>query len=175
MAGAAGERDGFTVVPVGRVASPLTDPAAAPKQGTEGAPDAWIELDPAYRDAVRDIAPGDRLLVLTWLDRARRDVQRVRPRDEPANPETGVFSTRSQDRPNPLGLHPVDVLAVDGLRLRVRHLEAVDGTPVLDIKPEISSLRSDGPPSGPRSAPPPAPGGAATLGGSLRQGEERAR
>lgn len=131
------DQGGVTVVPVGRVASPLTDPAAAPKQGTEGAPDAWLELDPGVRDAMRDIAPGDRLVVLTWLDRARRDVQRVHPRDDPANPETGVFSTRSQDRPNPIGLHPVEVLAVDGLRIRVRHLEAVDGTPILDIKPVI--------------------------------------
>jgi tRNA-Thr(GGU) m(6)t(6)A37 methyltransferase TsaA len=128
---------GVTVVPVGWVRSPLTDPAAAPKQGSEGAPDAWLDFDPAVRDSMRDIAVGDRIIVLTWLDRAQRDVQRVHPRDDPANPETGVFGTRSQDRPNPIGLHPVEVVALDGLRVRVRNLEALDGTPILDVKPVL--------------------------------------
>lgn len=129
---------GITVVPLGRVRSPLTDPAAAPKQGDEGAPDAWLDFVPAVWDAMRDIEVGDRLIVVTWLDRAQRDVQRVHPRDDPGNPETGVFSTRSQDRPNPIGLHPVEVVALDGLRVRVRNLEAVDGTPILDVKPVLA-------------------------------------
>jgi tRNA-Thr(GGU) m(6)t(6)A37 methyltransferase TsaA len=128
---------GITVVPLGRVRSPLTDPASAPKQGDEGAPDAWLEFVPGVWDAMRDIEVGDRLIVLTWLDRAQRDVQRVHPRDDPDNPEMGVFSTRSQDRPNPIGLHPVEVVAVDRLRVRVRNLEALDGTPVLDVKPVL--------------------------------------
>ncbi len=120
--------------PVGRVRSALTDLAAAPRQGDEGAPDAWIELVPEVAAAAAELAPGDRLLVLTWLDRADRTVLRVHPRDDPAAPLTGVFSTRSPDRPNPIGLHPVEVDEVDGLRVRVHPLEAIDGTPVLDVK-----------------------------------------
>ena len=122
---------------IGVVESPLTDPAAAPKQGREGAPEAWLVLQPAYLDGLTDIRPGDEVIVLTWLDRARRDVLRVHPRDDLSNPETGVFSTRSADRPNPIGLHEVEVLEVDGARVRVRHMEAVDGTPVLDLKPVL--------------------------------------
>ncbi len=120
--------------PVGRVRSALTDAATAPRQGDEGAPDAWIEFAPEVAGAVAELAPGDRVLVLTWLHEADRAVLRVHPRDDPANPETGVFSTRSQDRPNPIGLHPVRVAEVDGLRVRVHPLEAIDGTPVLDVK-----------------------------------------
>lgn len=123
--------------PIGAVESSLTDPAAAPKQGQEGAPDAWLVFEPGVLDGLTDVAPGDRVIVLTWLDHARRDVLRVHPRDDPANPETGVFSTRSADRPNPIGLHPVEVLEVDWPRLRVRNLEAVDGTPIVDVKPVI--------------------------------------
>ena len=127
---------GFEVVRIGRVESPLTDLRSAPKQGHEGGPEAWLVFDGAVADGLGDLRPGDRVIVLTWLDRARRDVLRVHPRDDPANPETGVFSTRSADRPNPIGLHPVEVLAVDGPRICVRPLEAVDGTPVIDVKPE---------------------------------------
>ncbi len=127
----------FELVPIGRVESPLTDVASAPKQGHEGAPDAWLVFDPGVADGLTDLRPGDRILVLTWLHRARRDVLRVHPRDDPLNPETGVFGTRSADRPNPIGVHPVEIVDVDGLRVRVRSLEAVDGTPVLDVKPEI--------------------------------------
>ena len=123
------------LTPVGRVESTLTDPASAPKQGFEGAPDAWLAFDDSVADALADVAVGDRLIVLTWLDRARRDVLRVHPRDDAANPLRGVFSTRSADRPNPIGLHAVEVIAVDGLRIQVRDLEALDGTPVLDLKP----------------------------------------
>ena len=125
------------------MASSLTDPAVAPKQGDEGAPDAWLEFEPGVLDGLTDLRPGDRVIVLTWLDRARRDVLRVHPRDDPSNPETGVFATRSADRPNPIGLHPVEILEVEGLRLRVRSLEAVDGTPVLDVKPVLHA--GDGP------------------------------
>jgi tRNA-Thr(GGU) m(6)t(6)A37 methyltransferase TsaA len=130
------------LTPIGRVESPLTDPASAPKQGHEGAPDAWIAFDASVADGLADVAVGDRLIVLTWLDRARRDVLRVHPRDDAANPLRGVFSTRSADRPNPIGLHTVEVRAVDGLRIQVRDLEAVDGTPVLDIKPVLRSSSS---------------------------------
>jgi tRNA-Thr(GGU) m(6)t(6)A37 methyltransferase TsaA len=128
----------FELRPIGVVESPLTDPAAAPKQGYEGAPDAWIVFDPAVLDGLEDIRPGDRVIVLTWLDRARRDVLRVHPRDDRASPERGVFSTRSADRPNPVGLHPVEVVSIEGARVRVRDLEALDGTPVLDVKPVLS-------------------------------------
>src|SRR5205814_5270783 len=128
---------GFEVVPIGRVESSLTDPASAPKQGFEGAPDAWLVFDPAVLEALADIQPGDRVIVLTWLDRARREVLRVHPRDDASNPLRGVFSTRSQDRPNPIGLHPVEVLEIDGTRVKVSDLEAVDGTPVVDVKPVI--------------------------------------
>lgn len=129
--------DRLEPIPIGVVESSLADPAAAPKQGHEGAPEAWIAIDPALVDGLGGIAAGDRVIVLTWLHRAQRDVLRVHPRDDPANPMRGVFSTRSADRPNPIGLHEVEVLALDGPRLRVRDLEAVDGTPVLDLKPVL--------------------------------------
>ncbi len=127
----------FSVAPIGRVESPLTDLTTAPKQGHEGGAEASLVFHPHVRAGLQDLKPGDRVVVLTWLDRARRDVLRVHPRDDPRNPETGVFSTRSADRPNPIGLHPVEVTEVDGQRIRVRNLEAVDGTPILDLKPVI--------------------------------------
>jgi tRNA-Thr(GGU) m(6)t(6)A37 methyltransferase TsaA len=123
--------------PIGVVESPLTDPATAPKQGREGAPEAVLIIRAEVADGLDGIAPGDEVIVLTWLDRADRAVLRVHPRDDPTNPERGVFSTRSADRPNPIGLHVVEVVEIDGTRLRVRNLEAVDGTPVLDLKPVI--------------------------------------
>ena len=122
---------------IGRVESRLTDAGAAPKQGREGAPDAWIAFEPDVLEGLDSIRPGDRVVLLTWLDRARRDVLSVHPRDDPSNPLTGVFSTRSADRPNPIGLHEVEVLARDGARLHVQPLEALDGTPVLDLKPML--------------------------------------
>jgi tRNA-Thr(GGU) m(6)t(6)A37 methyltransferase TsaA len=125
---------------IGRVESPLVHRAEAPRQGDEGAPDAWLALDPAVAPAVRDLEAGQEVLVLTWLDRADREVLVVHPRDDPDRPPTGVFSTRSPDRPNPIGLHRVQVVAVEGTRLRVRHLEALDGTPVLDIKPVLGPI-----------------------------------
>ena len=127
----------MSVVPIGVVSSPLTDPAAAPKQGSEGAPDAWLVLEPGVAAGLDGMRPGDEIIVLTWLHRARRDVLRVHPRDDRSNPERGVFTTRSADRPNPIGLHRVEVAAIDGLRVRVRGLEAVDGTPVVDLKPVL--------------------------------------
>lgn len=125
------------IKPVGWVESPLTNRAAAPKQGNEGAPEAWIAFEPTLIDALLRIEPGDEVLVFTWLDRGDRNVLQTRPRDDPANPIQGVFNTRSPDRPNPIGLHPVTVLAVEGARMLVSELEALDGTPVIDVKPVI--------------------------------------
>ena len=124
-------------MPIGRVESTLTDRAGAPKQGHEGGPEAWLVFEPEMADGLTDLRPGDRIVLLTWLHLAARDVLRVHPRDDPSNPERGVFATRSADRPNPIGLHPVEVVAVDGLRVRVSNLEAVDGTPILDVKPDL--------------------------------------
>jgi tRNA-Thr(GGU) m(6)t(6)A37 methyltransferase TsaA len=129
--------ESYQLRPIGWVESPLTELSAAPKQGDEGAPDAWVVFRDEVADGLRDLAAGTDVLLLTWLDRARRDVLAVRPRDDPARPETGVFATRSPDRPNPIGLHRVTILAVGGLRIRVRNLEALDGTPVVDVKPVL--------------------------------------
>ncbi len=127
----------FEVISIGVVRSALTDPAAAPRQGFEGAPDAWIELDPAVAPAIHGLAVGQDLVLLSWLDRADRGVLQVHPRDDPRRPLTGVFATRSADRPNPIGLHPVKLLAIEGTRLKVTPLEAIDGTPILDLKPAL--------------------------------------
>jgi tRNA-Thr(GGU) m(6)t(6)A37 methyltransferase TsaA len=128
----------FDVKAIGRVESPLTDPALAPRQADEGAPEAWLLFDPGVAEGLRGIRAGDEVLLLTWLDRARRDVLSVHPRGDPSRPLEGVFSTRSPHRPNPIGLHRVEVTRVDGLRVRVRHLEAVDGTPIIDVKAVLS-------------------------------------
>ena len=128
---------GYQVAPVGWVESPLTDRAQAPRQGDEGAPTAWLVFAPEVADALRELAPGTDVIVLTWLDRADRQVLVTRPRDDPARPLTGVFSTRSPDRPNPIGLHRVRIVAVDGLRIQVQPLEALDKTPVIDVKPVL--------------------------------------
>jgi tRNA-Thr(GGU) m(6)t(6)A37 methyltransferase TsaA len=127
------------LVAIGTVESPLTDLASAPMQGDEGAPEAWLVFEEGVAEGLDGVAAGDELLVLTWLDRARRDVLRVHPRDDRSRPEQGVFTTRSPDRPNPIGLHRVTVVAIDGLRFRVRDLEAVDGTPIVDVKPPLRS------------------------------------
>jgi tRNA-Thr(GGU) m(6)t(6)A37 methyltransferase TsaA len=126
--------------PVGRVESPLTERAQAPRQGDEGAPDAWIVFNDDVVDATSDLETGDVVIILTWLDRAQRDVLRVRPRGDVGRPLTGVFSTRSPDRPNPIGLHRVTILAIEGRRMLVSGLEAIDGTPVLDVKPVLGSI-----------------------------------
>jgi tRNA-Thr(GGU) m(6)t(6)A37 methyltransferase TsaA len=127
--------------PIGHVESPLLDRSAAPKQADEGAPEALLVFAPEYARAIRELEAGQHVLVLTWLDRADRSVLAVHPRDERDRPETGVFSTRSPDRPNPIGLHHVQITAVDGLKIRVAHLEAIDGTPIVDVKPVLGSER----------------------------------
>ena len=127
----------FVLRPVGWVESPLVDRVDAPRQGDEGAPQAWLVFDPQVHDAVRDVKVGDRIIVITWLHLARRDILRTYPRNLTEAPHVGVFSLRAPDRPNPIGLHPVEVLEVSGLRIRVNNLEAVNGTPILDVKPVI--------------------------------------
>ena len=131
----------YTLEPIGVVRSQLASLEAAPLQGNEGAPEAWLEFDAEVADGLTGIEAGDELIVLTWLHHARRDVLEVHPRGRLDLPLTGVFATRSQDRPNPVGLHRVSVLAVAGRRVRVAPLEAIDGTPVVDIKPVLG--RSD--------------------------------
>ncbi|MGH2839826.1 MAG: tRNA (N6-threonylcarbamoyladenosine(37)-N6)-methyltransferase TrmO [Solirubrobacteraceae bacterium] len=135
----------FELRPIGHVESVLADPATAPKQGDEGAPDAWLIFDAGVLDGLRDISEGESLIVLTWLHLARRDVLRVHPRGDVAVPQRGVFSTRSPGRPNPIGVHTVRVLAVDGRRVRVSDLEAVNGTPIVDVKP---CLKTEAGPAG---------------------------
>jgi tRNA-Thr(GGU) m(6)t(6)A37 methyltransferase TsaA len=127
-------RGAFRLRPIGVIRSPLKEREAAPRQGSEGAPDAWLELEPWAREGLRRVAAGDELVVVTWLHQARRDVLQVHPRDDPRIPLTGVFVTRSPDRPNPLGLHVVTVRRRSGHRLRIGPIEAIDGTPVVDVK-----------------------------------------
>ena len=129
----------FSIEAIGHVQSSLTDLDAAPRQADEDAPEAWLVLNPAVEDGLRGIRPGDEIVVLTWLDRARRDLLIVHPRGDTSRPQEGVFNTRSPHRPNPIGLHQVRVTAVDSLRLRVGGLEAIDGTPIIDIKPVLAS------------------------------------
>ena len=132
---------GYQVVPIGWVESSLTDRAQAPRQGDEGAPSAWLVFEPRVADGIGDLAVGTDIIVLTWLDRTDREVLVTRPRDDPARPPTGVFSTRSPDRPNPIGLHRAEILAIDGLRVLVQPLEALDQTPVIDVKPVLDAVR----------------------------------
>lgn len=126
------------LVSIGTVRSNLDDRDAAPKQGDEGAPDAWLEFDPALADGLEGVEPGAEMLLLTWLHLSARDVLRARPRD--VGEPRGVFSTRSPERPNPIGLHRVTVLEVDGNRLHVEALEALDGTPIIDLKPLLRTI-----------------------------------
>ena len=128
----------YTLEPIGFIRSELTELAAAARQGDEGAPAAWLELTPSAAPGLSGIRPGDELFLLTWLHLAQRDVLQLHPRDDPARPLTGVFATRSQDRPNPIGLHRVTVLAVEPHKLRVAPLEAIDGTPIIDLKPVLT-------------------------------------
>jgi tRNA-Thr(GGU) m(6)t(6)A37 methyltransferase TsaA len=128
----------FEIKSIGKVSSSLKSLEAAPRQADEGAPEAWLVFEPAAVEGLRNIRPGDELVLITWLDRARRDVLSVHPRGEVSRPAEGVFSTRSPHRPNPLGLHDVQVTAVEGGRVRVRGLEAIDGTPIIDLKPVLS-------------------------------------
>lgn len=131
----------YEVQPIGWVESPLLDREAAPKQGDEGSPDASLVLHTDVATGMRDLEAGTEILVLTWLDRAHRDVLAVHPRGDPDNPELGVFSTRSPDRPNPIGLHRVRVMSIDGTRVDVQNLEALEGTPIVDIKPVLDRTR----------------------------------
>lgn len=131
----------YRLEPIGVVRSPLTDREAAPRQGAEGAPAASISLEPSFADALQGVAVGDEVFVITWLHEARRDILKVHPRDDESRPLAGVFATRSSDRPNPLGLHRVTVLRIAGLELEVEPLEAIDGTPVVDIKPVLRGER----------------------------------
>ena len=130
----------YTLEPIGIIRSALVDLAAAPKQGDEGTYEAWLELTPQAAHGLLGIKVGDELIVLTWLHRGKRDVLQVHPRSNPNNPLTGVFATRSPDRPNPIGLHRVSVLEVDGQRLKVAPIEAIDGTPIVDIKPVLADI-----------------------------------
>jgi tRNA-Thr(GGU) m(6)t(6)A37 methyltransferase TsaA len=125
----------FQVTAIGRVESPLTEVASSPRQADEGAPEAWLVFRQDVLEGLRSIEPGDEIILITWLDRARRDVLSVHPRGDTARPQKGVFSTRSAHRPNPLGLHRVEITAIDGARMRVHHLEEIDGTPIIDVKP----------------------------------------
>jgi tRNA-Thr(GGU) m(6)t(6)A37 methyltransferase TsaA len=127
------------VTPIGVVESPLTDKRSAPNQGDEGAPDAWLRFEESVLEGLEGIEPGDELIVLTWFDRASRDVLRLHPRGDPSRALQGVFSTRSPDRPNPIGLHRVEVVSIEGPRVLVRPLEALDGTPIVDVKPVLSA------------------------------------
>ena len=133
--------DACVLRPVGVVRSSLENRIDAPRQGDEGAPAATIFLEPSFADALQGVAVGDEVLVITWLHEARRDILKVHPRDDESRPLAGVFATRSSDRPNPLGLHRVTVLGIAGLELEVEPLEAIDGTPVVDIKPVLRGER----------------------------------
>lgn len=128
---------GFTSHPIARIRSALKSPAKAPKQGSEGAPNAWIDVHDAYAVGLHGLQAGQQVILVTWLHQARREILEVHPRDDSTAPLAGVFSTRSADRPNPIGLHPVTILQIDGTHIEVGPLEAVDGTPVLDIKPTL--------------------------------------
>jgi tRNA-Thr(GGU) m(6)t(6)A37 methyltransferase TsaA len=130
----------FTIRPIGRVESPLTSTADAPRQGDEGAPEAHLILDPLVQDGMDGIAVGEEIIVLTWLHEADRSVLNVHPRGDLSRPEQGVFSTRSPSRPNPIGLHRVRVLGIDEVRVHVSGLEAIDGTPIVDLKPVLGSI-----------------------------------
>lgn len=127
--------------PIGVIRSALKERSKAPKQGSEGAPDAWLEVHPFAAPGVDGLAVGDEIIVMTWLHRSRRDVLKVHPRSDPRLPLTGVFATRSPDRPNPIGLHRVTVRKIAKKRLRIGPIEAIDGSPVIDIKPVLSDLR----------------------------------
>jgi tRNA-Thr(GGU) m(6)t(6)A37 methyltransferase TsaA len=129
------------VRPIGVIHSTLKTRREAPRQGGEGAPDAWLEVRPSFAEGLAGIGVGDEIIVVTWLHRARRDVLKVHPRDNERIPLTGVFATRSPDRPNPVGLHPVTVKGIAGNRLRVGPIEAIDHTPVIDIKPALGRRR----------------------------------
>jgi tRNA-Thr(GGU) m(6)t(6)A37 methyltransferase TsaA len=127
----------YSLSPIGLLHSPLKEPGEAPRQGREGAPDAWLEVNASVAEGLEGIAVGDELIVITWLHKAQRDILKTHPRNDETMPLVGVFATRSPDRPNPLGLHRVTVLSIAGERLQVGPIETIDGTPVVDIKPVL--------------------------------------
>jgi tRNA-Thr(GGU) m(6)t(6)A37 methyltransferase TsaA len=127
----------FRVHPIGRVSSTLRDRKNAPRQPDEGAPPATLVFERSYIEALDGLKRGDEIIVVTWLHRGARDVMRVRPRRDPSRLEVGVFATRSPDRPNPIGIHQVVIESIDGPYVRVRAMEAIDGTPILDVKPAL--------------------------------------
>lgn len=131
------EENNYTLSPIGFILSGLSKVEDAPCQGTQGAPDAWISINDNVYEGMKDVHVGDKIIVLTWLHLSDRSVLSVHPQDDKSNPLTSVFATRSADRPNPIGLHPVTVLEVSGNKIRVSPMEAIDGTPVVDIKPVI--------------------------------------
>lgn len=125
---------------IGVIRSTLKNRKGAPRQGSEGAPDVWLEVDPLVSPGLDGLKAGEDIIVVTWLHKARREVLKVHPRSEKHRPLTGVFATRSPDRPNPLGLHRVTILRIVKNRLRIGPIEAIDGTPVIDIKPVICPM-----------------------------------
>jgi tRNA-Thr(GGU) m(6)t(6)A37 methyltransferase TsaA len=129
--------DNLTLHPIGIVHSVLTRRDQAPKQGYEGAPEAWVEILPAFIEGIEGLATGDEIILITWFHQAQRVYLRVHPRGDRTRPLTGVFATRSPDRPNPIGLHRVTVREISGNKLKVHPLEAIEGTPVVDIKPVL--------------------------------------
>ena len=131
---------GYVLHPIGVIRSPLKDRMEAPSQGNEGAPEAWLDVNAAVAEGLDGIVVGDAIIVITWFHQSQRDVLKLHPRWDKNNPLTGVFATRSPDRPNPLGLHRVTVLEIDGNRLRIGPIEAIDGTPVVDIKPVMPAV-----------------------------------
>lgn len=131
----------YPVRPIGRIESPLSDRADAPRQGDEAAPPAWLALHPDVAAGLEGLRAGAEVVIVTWLHLARRDILRVHPRGDPSRPEAGVFATRSPDRPNPIGLHTARIERIEGVRLLVSGLEAVDGTPILDLKPVLGPPR----------------------------------
>lgn len=128
----------YALTPIGWLHSPLKERREAPNQGREGAPNAWLEVNAEVSAGLEGIAVGDEIIVITWLHLAQRDILKTHPRGDETMPLAGVFATRSPDRPNPLGLHRVTVLSIAGERLQVGPIEAIDGTPVVDIKPVLS-------------------------------------
>jgi tRNA-Thr(GGU) m(6)t(6)A37 methyltransferase TsaA len=128
----------YSLYPLGFIHSPLKRREDAPRQGSEGAPDAWLEVNPAVAEGLDTLAVGDEIIIITWFHQSQRDILKLHPRGDKTIPLTGVFATRSPDRPNPLGLHRVTILEIAGNSLKLGPLEAIEGTPVVDIKPVLT-------------------------------------
>jgi tRNA-Thr(GGU) m(6)t(6)A37 methyltransferase TsaA len=136
----ASETRSASLRPIGVIHSEIKNLEEAPKQGSEGAPDAWLEIHKFAAPALQGLAEGDEIIIVTWLHKSRRDILKVHPRGDRLNPLMGVFATRSPDRPNPIGLHRVTLRRLDKNRLLIGPIEAIDGTPVLDIKPALTGI-----------------------------------